>query len=232
MSNFNLSDLTELFTGNQTLLQSEFNIWQIVLSLLITLIMVLFVYFVYKKTYNGVLYSKNFNITLIMTALVVNAIMIGISGNIVLSLGMVGALSIIRFRTAVKDPKDTAYLFWAITIGIINSVAYYELSLMATIFIAIILFILSRHDNYEPTYVLIVKYRGAKNTFAEISKVLEKYFGNKYFIRNDSNDGKLTEKVIEAKIKEEEQEDILADIRKISDVKSCVLLASNGEFAE
>ncbi len=232
MNNLDLSQLNLLFNNSSVLLQTKFNIWQIIVSLSITVAMVFFVYFVYKKTYNGVLYSKNFNITLIMTALVVNAIMIGISGNIVLSLGMLGALSIIRFRTAVKDPKDTAFLFWAITIGIINGVAYYELSLMFTLFISIILFIFSRHNTYSPTYILIIKYLNSQNSFLKIDKILKENFGKKYFIRNDSNDGNLTEKIIEAKIDKDSQEKLLKNIREINGVESCVLLASNGEFAE
>ncbi len=113
----NPTDLSQLFDSNQLLLDSSLGSLQILISLSATFVMAMFVYWVYKKTYNGVLYSKNFNITLVMVAIAINAIVIGISGNLMLSLGMIGALSIIRFRTAVKDPRDTAFIFWAITIG-------------------------------------------------------------------------------------------------------------------
>lgn len=222
-------DLSQLFAIDKVLLESAFNPIQIALSLTITFLMSLFVYYIYKKTYNGVLYSKNFNVTLIMTALTVNAIMIGISGNIILSLGMVGALSIIRFRTAVKDPKDTAFLFWVITIGVINGVAYYELSFMASIFIAVVLLFLSRTSTFEPAYMMILKYNG--DAYTQIENEIKKYF-NSYFIRSDSRKGESIEKVIEIKIKPNKQEEALKSIRDISGVESCVLLASNGDFSE
>ena len=221
-------DLSQLFAVDKVLLESAFNPMQIALSLSITFLMALFVYYIYKKTYNGVLYSKNFNLTLIITALTVNAIMIGISGNIILSLGMVGALSIVRFRNAVKDPKDIAFLFWAITIGVINGVAYYELSLMASIFIAIVLIFMSK-GGYEPAYMLILKYQ--EGAYQKIEPLFNEYFKN-HLVRSDSRKGEVVEKVIEVKIKPNKREDALKSFRKIKEVESCVLLASNGEFAE
>jgi len=222
-------DLSSLFDFDQILLESAFNPLQIFLSLLITFLMAIFIYFVYKKTYNGVLYSKNFNLTLIMTAITVDAIMIGISGNIILSLGMVGALSIVRFRTAVKDPKDTAFLFWAITVGVINGVAYYELSLIASLFIALVLVFLSRTNTYEPSYMLIIKY--SEGAYEKVEPLLEKYFKS-FFVRSDTRRGEMTEKVIEIKMAVNTQEDALKEIRSINGMESCVLLASNGEFSE
>lgn len=222
-------DLSQLFDIDKLLLESALNPMQIALSLVVTFLMAVFIYYVYKKTYNGVLYSKNFNLTLIMTAMTVNAIMIGISGNIILSLGMVGALSIIRFRTAVKDPKDTAFLFWAITVGIVNGVAYYELSLMASAFIAAILIFLSRTSVYEPSYVLILKYEDG--AYKRIEPALKKHFKH-HFVRSNSMKGDKIEKVIEVKIKPHGQEEALKDMRKIAGMDSCVLLASNGDFSE
>lgn len=222
-------DLSSLFDFDQILLESAFNPLQIFLSLSITFLMAIFIYFVYKKTYNGVLYSKNFNLTLIMTAITVDAIMMGISGNIILSLGMVGALSIVRFRTAVKDPKDTAFLFWAITVGVINGVAYYELSLIASLFIALVLVFLSRTNTYEPSYMLILKY--SEGAYEKIEPLLEKYFKS-FFVRSDTRRAETTEKVIEIKMAVNTQEDALKEIRNVAGMESCVLLASNGEFSE
>ena len=222
-------DLSQLFAIDQVLLESAFNPLQIALSLSITFLMSVFIYFIYKKTYNGVLYSKSFNTTLIMTALTVNAIMIGISGNIILSLGMVGALSIIRFRTAVKDPRDTAFLFWSITVGVINGVAYYELSLIASLFIAAVLIYLSKTGTYNPSYMLILKY--AEGSYGQIEEELKKYFSY-YFVRSDSRKNGIVEKVIEIKFKPKKQEEGMKNSREINTVESCVLLASNGDFSE
>ncbi|MCA9392162.1 DUF4956 domain-containing protein [candidate division WWE3 bacterium] len=230
----NTTDLTninwhDLFTVDGLLLQTAFNPLQITVSLATTLIMAMFIHYVYKKTYDGVLYSKNFNLTVVMTALVVNAIMIGISGNIVLSLGLVGALSIIRFRTAVKDPKDTAFLFWAITIGVINGVAYYELSVIASVIIAIVLIFLTKTKDYEMAYVLILKYE--QGTYDKIQPLMRSYF-KKNYVRSDSSIGSIIERVIEVKPDTGKLETALSEIRNIQGVESCVLLSSNGAFAE
>lgn len=225
----NGTDLSQLFNFDKFVVGSAFGPLQILLSLSITFLMAMFVYYIYKKTYTGVLYSKNFNLTLVMTALTVNAIIIGISGNIILSLGMVGALSIVRFRTAVKDPKDTAFIFWALTIGVINGVGYYELSLISSLFIAAVMVILSRTASYETSYMLIIKY--ADDVYTKIEASLKKDF-QQYFIRSDSRKGDLTEKVIEVKLKNNNAEPALQTLRSTKGVESCVLLASNGEFAE
>ncbi len=222
-------DLSQLFDIDKLLLSSALSPLQILLSLSITFLMAVFVYYIYKKTYNGVLYSKNFNLTLIMTALTVNAIVIGISGNIILSLGMVGALSIIRFRTAIKDPKDTAFLFWAITIGVINGVSYYELSLMASLFMAVVLLFLSRQGIGEPAYMLILKYQSG--AYEKLELLLRQYF-SKFLVRSDSNTNQNIEKVIEVRLKPKTREEALKKIREVEGVESCVLLSNNGEFAE
>lgn len=225
-------NFSELFALDQLLINTSFSSLQILLSLSMTFLMAMFVYYIYKRTYNGVLYSKNFNITLVISALAINAIIIGISGNLILSLGLVGALSIVRFRTAVKDPRDTAFMFWAITIGVVNGVAYYELSILASIFIAGVIFILSRKASFEPTYMLILHYTGDE-AYREIKNILD---DNKrirrFFVRSDIYKDSHTEKVVEVKFLPDTQENVLTDIRTITGVSQCTLLASNGEFAE
>jgi uncharacterized membrane protein YhiD involved in acid resistance len=225
-------DLSELLALDKLLIDTSFTSLQILLSLSMTFMMAMFVYFVYKKTYNGALYSKNFNITLVISALSINAIIIGISGNLILSLGLVGALSIVRFRTAVKDPRDTAFMFWAITIGVVNGVAYYELSILASAFIAGVLFVLSRSASFEPTYMLILEYTDSA-TYNSITNVLsDNSLVKRYFVRSDTNKDTHTEKVVEVKFLANTQESVLQKIRALGDVSKCTLLASNGEFAE
>lgn len=226
----NGTDLSQLFNFDKILVNTSFDFMQIFISLSITFLMAMFVYFVYKKTYNGVLYSKNFNLTLVITSLVVTALMIGISGNLVLSLGLVGALSIVRFRTAVKDPKDTAFIFWAISIGVINGVGYYELSFLVTLFISLVLVILSRAVSFEPSYMLILKYSN-NEIYTELEEVLKAEF-QKYFVRTDTQKNDSIEKVIEVKMKKGNQENALQKLRSVKGIESCNLLSSNGEFSE
>ncbi len=225
----NGTDLSQLLSLDKILISSTQSVVQIALSLLITLLIALFIFWVYKKTYNGVLYSKNFNTTLVMVALIVNALMIGISGNLVLSLGLVGALSIVRFRTAVKDPKDTAFIFWAISIGVINGVGFFELSILMTLFIALVVFLLSRQITNTPNYMLVLQY--AQGTYSDIEPILQKEF-KKCFVRTDTRKKDYTEKVIEVQVTQKNHEKALQKIRNIHGVQSCILISSNGEFAE
>ena len=115
---------------------------QILISFIATVFLSLFVYFIYKKTHTSALYSKSFNITLVMIAIITAMVMMLIGSNLALSLGMVGALSIIRFRTAVKEAKDSAFLFWAIGIGLSCGTGVYLIALIGSIFIAIVLLLL------------------------------------------------------------------------------------------
>ena len=225
-------DLSELLALDKVLIDTAFTPLQILLSLSMTFVMAMFVYFVYKKTYNGVLYSKNFNITLVISALSINAIIIGISGNLILSLGLVGALSIIRFRTAVKDPRDTAFMFWVITIGVVNGVAYYELSILASLFIAGVIAILSRRADFEPTYMLVLHYANAEVFERVRSTLTNKTMVRRYFVRSDVRKANRTERVIEVKFVANKQETVLSAVRAMPGVEMCTLLASNGEFAE
>lgn len=222
-------EFAQIFNNSELIQGRVFSPLQIVISFTITLITVLFVYWVYRKTYTGVLYSKNFNITLVITALVGNAIIVVLSSNVILSLGLIGALSIIRFRTAVKDPKDTAFLFWSLTLGIANGVAYYHLSIIASLFIAAAVYVLSKANTFEPSYILVLKY--FTGTYQHIEPILYEKF-KRYHVRSDSQTNDITERVIEIKLDGKTFDNALEKIRSIKGVQSCVLLSSSGDFAE
>ncbi len=114
---------------------------------------------VYKKTYRGVLYSPSFAITLIMLTLITTPVVMCIKSDIALSMGMVGALSIVRFRTAVKDPMDTAYMFWALTMGILLGAGLYLVALIVVLCIGALMFVLSFVKFNNPnSYLLVVHY--------------------------------------------------------------------------
>ena len=119
----------------------------------------LIIAFVYKRCYRGVLYSPTFAMTLMMLTLITTPVVMCIKSNISLSMGMVGALSIVRFRTAVKDPMDTAYMFWALTMGILLGAELYVHALMVVLVISAILFVLSfLHLGRNNAYLLVVHY--------------------------------------------------------------------------
>lgn len=115
--------------------------------------------FVYRKTYRGVLYSPSFTLTLVMLTLITTPVVMCIKSDIALSMGMVGALSIVRFRTAIKDPVDTAYMFWALTMGILLGAGLYLVALIVALTISVLLFILTFIKFSHPNaYLLVVHY--------------------------------------------------------------------------
>lgn len=147
---------------------------QILMGMFIALLLSLFAYQIYRITYTGVMYSRDFNLTVIMLALITTFIIMVIGSNLALSLGLVGALSIIRFRTAVKSSKDAAFLFWAIGIGLSCGTGIYSIGIVASIVIAITLFFLTKVRALEEySYLLII--RGAKTDTSVLEKMLKQH---------------------------------------------------------
>ena len=136
--------------------------YKVILALLMGLLVGLIVAFVYKRCYRGVLYSPNFALTLVMLTLITTPVVMCIKSDISLSMGMVGALSIVRFRTAVKEPMDTAYMFWALTMGILLGAELYVVALVVALGIAAILFLLTFIKFTNPnSYLLVLHYEEA-----------------------------------------------------------------------
>ena len=115
-----------------------------------------FIFFVYKKTYKGVMYSSTFGVTLIALTMIATLVILAVTSNVVLSLGMVGALSIVRFRSAIKDPLDIAFLFWAIAAGIVLAAGLIPLAVVGSLFVGVVLLVFSRQKNGESPYILVV----------------------------------------------------------------------------
>ena len=132
---------------------------RVFLALAFGLLVGMIIAFTYKRCYRGVLYSPNFAITLIMMTLITTPVVMCIGSNIALSMGMVGALSIVRFRTAVKDPLDTAYMFWALTMGILLGAEQFIIALVVVAAISVILFALNIFKFTSPNgYLLVLHY--------------------------------------------------------------------------
>lgn len=138
------------------------------IALSVTLLCALIILWTYKNTYQGVLYQKSFGVTLVLASLVTTSVIMVISGNLVLSLGMVGALSIVRFRAAVKDPLDIVFIFWAITVGIANGVAYWKVSFTTTILLMVVMLLLKKAPTLSTPFLLVLKLKNNNS-----SKVLE-----------------------------------------------------------
>lgn len=156
----------------------------------------LFIVFIYRATYAGVNYSRNFTGCLMMLSMVTTMVILVISSNMVLSLGMVGALSIVRFRTAVKEPTDTAFLFWAIATGIICGAGYITISILMTLLLGLLFVAVHAFAGKQKhsTYMIVIRY----NSDSDVENKLAGISG--YKMKNKTMTGNYTELVAELKL--------------------------------
>ncbi|MDD6395142.1 MAG: DUF4956 domain-containing protein [Firmicutes bacterium] len=196
------------------------------LTLLLAIAVGLIIYFVYKRTFSGVVYSSSFNLSLLLMTVITAAIIITISSNAILSLGMVGALSIVRFRTVIKDPIDIMYLFWAISMGIIIGAKQYVFALICVVLIGAICVIMGFLKRKEQMYLVIVRYN--MSITGKIDSAIESINGK---VRNRTVSKSGVETIIEVKsvaIKEH----FVEKLYNIPGVESAVLVNYNGEYCE
>ena len=160
----NLSNLTTSSTGSSlsSYFANQFSSltpWNVAVALLLGLVVGLIIAFVYRRCYRGVLYSPSFAMTLVMLTLITTPVVMCIKSDLSLSMGMVGALSIVRFRTAVKDPMDTAYMFWSLTMGILLGAGLHMIALVVVIGISAVLMLLNFVKFHNPNaYLLVLHY--------------------------------------------------------------------------
>lgn len=217
----------DIFKNSFTENFSQLSISTIILSLGITFVLGLFIFYIYKKTYNGVLYTKSFNVSLLLISLVTCVVILAISSNVVLSLGMVGALSIVRFRTAVKDSMDLVYMFWAISIGIVNGAGIYLLGIIGSVIIAVILIAMNKFDYNDNAYLLILNYDAS----ADEDKLLEsvKDEAKKCKIKSKSFHKEQGELTLELRLKNENAS-FINSITKERGVSNAMLVSYNGDY--
>src|SRR5512139_2848408 len=132
---------------------------RVLVALIVAFVINVFIFYIYRKTFKGVIYTREFNVGLVLTGLVVTLVVLPISSNIALSLGMVGALSIIRFRTAIKDPKDIVFTFWSVAVGIICGAGLYMIAIIGVPVIGLLLLVLEKTSFRGPDpYLLVIHY--------------------------------------------------------------------------
>lgn len=224
---FNFSDIFKNnFLENAV---TNFSVVDVALTLLIAFLIGLFIFSVYKKTFNGVMYSRNFNVSLVGMSMITTLIIMGVTSNIVLSLGMVGALSIVRFRTAIKDPMDIVYLFWSLAAGIITGAGLYLLGILGSLVIGIILIIFTSKTVGETPYMLVVNCENqeAESTlYNKLKEQVKKMNTKSKAVRA----GQGIELTIEIRLKKDDTSFVnsLSEIEGVNDV---VLVSYNGELA-
>ncbi|MDR2531401.1 MAG: DUF4956 domain-containing protein [Oscillospiraceae bacterium] len=184
----------------------------------------LVIYLVYRFFYRGIVFSENYNILLVLVTVVTAMIINTIAVNIVLSLGMVGALSIVRFRSAVKDPLDIGFLFWGIAAGVTAGAGLYPTALLGTAFIAALYILLTFLKKEKKSYLLIIKY--AQSAEEGVNTLLK---STRYKLKNKTRAGESVELTVEVKVKRNNAE-VVAKYNEVSGVETVTLLEYSGEY--
>ncbi len=209
----------------ETFSKADISATDILVVLLITSVLALYIFFIYRILTRKSFYNKSFNIALAALALITAAIIITIQSSIVVSLGMVGALSIVRFRTAIKDPMDLVFLFWSISIGIICGAGLYEVAIVLSIMVTLAIFVLDKIPVAKAPMILVVNSTDIKNEENILDVVTEFCKFPKVKSRNLTAD--RLDIVIELRVKEEA--DMVLKINAINGVQSVSLLSHDGE---
>lgn len=197
----------------------------IFVDLALALFMGLLIYYVYKRFFKGVVYSRGFAITLVGMTVLTCMVTLAISTNIVISLGMVGALSIVRYRTAIKEPLDLMYMFWAITAGITIGASMYILAIVAAAVMIILLIFFHQDTMRKKAYIMVVHYTG--DTAGD--EIIRKLGSVKYSLRAKTLRSEDAELTVQLNCKNENLT-FMEKIRSLEGVKDVTLLEYNGEY--
>ena len=203
------------------------NILDMVLALALAFGLGMFIFFVYKKTFSGVMYSSTFGVTLVALTMITTVVILAVTSNVVLSLGMVGALSIVRFRTAIKEPLDIAFLFWSIAVGIVLAAGMIPLAVFGSVFIGIMLLLMVNRKTYRNPYMLVIHCENYESERAALD------FVKKEVLRSALK-GKTVQKDrielnLEVRMKEENT-DFINVLSEMQGVKDAVLVSYNGAY--
>lgn len=218
-----LADALSVLGGSADL-TNALSLQTIFITLLTATVCGAVIYLVYRFFNRSVIYNENFNILVVLTTVVTAFIIMTISSNVVLSLGMVGALSIVRFRAAVKDPLDIGFLFWGIAAGITAGAQLYWVALLGTAIIAVLYIIITICRKEKKSYLLIIRYNSSSEM--NVTGILN---GVKYRLKNKTQTGDHVELTIEVKIKKNDTT-YLSRFNAVEGVESVTLLEYSGEY--
>ena len=206
---------------------TQFSAVDTLIGMLFALIIGLFIFVVYKKTFTGVMYSSGFALTLVGLSLVTTLVIMAVTANVVLSLGMVGALSIVRFRAAIKEPVEIVYLFWAIAAGIVIGAGMIPLAVIGSAIIGIILILFASRKIHEHPYILILncKDEKAEDAAAQIARTVLKRF----LVKSKTVNGGGIELTAEVRLADAATS-FVNRLHEIEGVGNVTLVSYNGEY--
>ena len=198
-----------------------------VLALVLAFGVGLFVFFIYKKTYSGVMYSSSFGVTLIALTMITTLVILAVTSNVVLSLGMVGALSIVRFRTAIKEPMDIAFLFWSIAVGIVLGAGLIPLAVFGSVVIGIILLVFANHKDSSNPYIVVLSCEGNESEKAAAAYLAQQT--NKCIVKSKTARKGSVELNMEVRLKDDNT-DFINKLADLPGVQNAVLVSYNGDY--
>lgn len=187
----------------------------------------MFIFLVYKKTFSGVMYSSSFGVTLVALTMITTLVILAVTSNVVLSLGMVGALSIVRFRTAIKEPLDIAFLFWAIAGGIVLAAGLLPLAIIGSVIIGIVLLVFVNRKSHCNPYIVVLRCASQ-----EEEKAAMDYIGaevQRCVVKSKSVEAGRIELNLEVRLKDENTS-FINTLAAMEGVQSAVLVSYNGDY--
>lgn len=228
MNPANQFTFNDIFKSNFLDKVTSFSMLDMVIAMGLAFVLGLFIFMVYKKTFKGVMYSASFGVSLLVMTLITTLIIMAISSNVILSLGMVGALSIVRFRSAIKEPIDIAFLFWAISIGIVLGAGLIPLAIFGSLFIGIIMVLFVNQKSTDNPYILVVKCAGddsEKDVLDYIKRNVKKHVVKSKTVAAASG----VELTVEIRLKDMST-NFVNEISRMTGVNHAVLVSYNGEY--
>jgi uncharacterized membrane protein YhiD involved in acid resistance len=205
----------------------EFSFLDVGIALLLAFTIGLFIFYVYKKTFAGVMYSASFGVSIVAMTLITTIVILAVTSNIILSLGMVGALSIVRFRTPIKEPLDIVFLYWAIAAGIVIGAGLIPLGILGSVFTGIILLVFVNKKSSDTPYIMVLNLESdkAENDCLELIKKKTK----KSLIKSKTVSQKGIELTVEVRLLDMSAK-ILNELHTINGVNNACLVSYNGEY--
>ena len=187
----------------------------------------MFIFLVYKKTFSGVMYSSSFGVTLVALTMITTLVILAVTSNVVLSLGMVGALSIVRFRTAIKEPLDIAFLFWAIAAGIVLAAGMIPLAVIGSVVIGVVLLIFVNKKSSDNPYIVVISCDGHDGE-VRAKEFLERQVSRAVVKSKSATKGNV-ELNYEVRLKDDNT-DFITELSEMEGVRSAVLVSYNGDY--
>ncbi|MDO4409293.1 MAG: DUF4956 domain-containing protein [Eubacteriales bacterium] len=218
---------SEIFKSSFLSNVTAVSMFDMVLALVLAFGLGVFIYLIYKKTYAGVMYSSSFGVTLVALTMITALVILAVTSNVVLSLGMVGALSIVRFRTAIKEPLDIAFLFWSIAAGIVLAAGMIPLAVFGSVLIGlIILFFANRKENTNP-YIIVLECSGHDSEQKAVAFLKEKT--SKCTVKSKTARKGSVELNLEIRLRDDNT-DFVNQLSELEGVGSAVLVSYNGDY--